>query len=322
MVSRLNPISPKFLFNRKKKGFFAQLAHSAGPTFILYLSEEGSDSLEFLPSWDSMDQDLLSLYGKYRSSLVDHMDVEKKESKVGSDLHLVSPKLHPREERHVVRVLVSSHCLEADGFIFYFTPRRGFFSPFPHGTTSLSISQELRQRLARWSLLIHMGFHVPHATQAAPISFDATTESLLLSFPLATKMFQFARLSLVCPWTQQQFQRLTSGSTLICNSPKHFVADYTLPRLWVPRYPPSAFLPLNLTLHLKAMPSPRSGAAKWKDLINVHEFKIIDRTVESEKWISFSLYRLSERVRDKWTRTADIRHRVKHCLSGPHLILP
>ncbi|KAK5838495.1 hypothetical protein PVK06_007225 [Gossypium arboreum] len=74
--------------------------------------------------------------------------------------------------------------------------------------------------LARWSLLIHTGFHVPHAT----------------------RMFQFARLSLVCPWIQQQFERLTysgiSGSTLIFNSPKHFVAYYALPRLWVPRYPP------------------------------------------------------------------------------------
>ncbi|KAK8994548.1 hypothetical protein V6N11_045630 [Hibiscus sabdariffa] len=57
--------------------------------------------------------------------------------------------------------------------------------------------------------------------------------------PPATKMFQFARLSLVCPWIQQQFERLTysgiSGSTLIFNSPKHFVAYYALPRLWVPR---------------------------------------------------------------------------------------
>ncbi|CAN1201497.1 hypothetical protein LINPERHAP1_LOCUS44421 [Linum perenne] len=26
--------------------------------------------------------------------------------------------------------------------MFYFTPRRGFFSPFPHGTTSLSVTQE------------------------------------------------------------------------------------------------------------------------------------------------------------------------------------
>ncbi|KAA0031733.1 hypothetical protein E6C27_scaffold43573G00040 [Cucumis melo var. makuwa] len=145
----------------------------------------------------------------------------------------------------------------------------------------------------------------PSRVQHSTASPSSTTLVLLSHNPV----FTFARLSLACPWIQQQFERLTSGSTLICNSPKHFVADYALPRLWVPRYPPSAFLPLNLALHFKAMPSPRSGAAKWKDLINVHEFEIIDRTAESEKWISFSLYRLSERVGDKRTRTADIRHR-------------
>ncbi|KAK8509857.1 hypothetical protein V6N12_001929 [Hibiscus sabdariffa] len=41
------------------------------------------------------------------------------------------------------------------------------------------------------------------------------------------------------PSLTQQFERLTysgiSGSTLIFNSPKHFVAYYALPRLWVPR---------------------------------------------------------------------------------------
>ncbi|XLS46397.1 hypothetical protein HN51_003262 [Arachis hypogaea] len=67
-------------------------------------------------------------------------------------------------------------------------------------------------------------------------------ESLLVSFPLATKMFQLARLSLACLWIQQQFERLTyseiSRSTLIFNSQKNFVSYYALPRLWVPRYPP------------------------------------------------------------------------------------
>lgn len=61
----------------KKKRFFAQLTHSAGPTCILYLAEETSYRLEFFPSWDSMDQNLISLYGQSRSTLVDHMDVEK-----------------------------------------------------------------------------------------------------------------------------------------------------------------------------------------------------------------------------------------------------
>ncbi|TYJ00675.1 hypothetical protein E1A91_A13G101900v1 [Gossypium mustelinum] len=60
------PFRPSCCGTKKKKQFFVQLAHSAG-----------MDRLEFLPSWDSMDQDLLSLYGQYRSTLVDHMDIEK-----------------------------------------------------------------------------------------------------------------------------------------------------------------------------------------------------------------------------------------------------
>ncbi|KAK8640444.1 hypothetical protein V6N13_008197 [Hibiscus sabdariffa] len=111
-----------------------------------------------------------------------------------------------------------------------------------------------------------------------PFRSPLLRESLLLSFPPATKMFQFARLSLVCPWIQQQFERLTysgiSGSTLIFNSPKHFVAYYALPRLWVPRYPPS---------------NCRIGKIGYYHI---------------------ALFRLSSRVGDKRTRTADIRHRV------------
>lgn len=71
------PFGPSCCEPGKNQRFFAQLAHSAGPTCILYLAEEASDRLELLPSWDSIDQDLLSLYGQYRSTLVDHMDVEK-----------------------------------------------------------------------------------------------------------------------------------------------------------------------------------------------------------------------------------------------------
>lgn len=61
----------------KKKRFFEELTHSAGPTCLFYLAEEASDRLEFLPSLDSMDKDLLFLYGQYRSTLADHIDVEK-----------------------------------------------------------------------------------------------------------------------------------------------------------------------------------------------------------------------------------------------------
>ncbi|GJR32760.1 hypothetical protein Tco_0038093 [Tanacetum coccineum] len=110
-----------------------------------------------------------------------------------------------------------------------------------------------------------------------PFRSPLLRESLLLSFPLATKMFQFARLSLACPWIQQQFERLTysgiSGSMLIFNSPKHFVAYYALPRLWVPRilvvpedpatgepgtesFPPFSADSLALVLRMSDCPSP------------------------------------------------------------------
>ncbi|KAI5653905.1 hypothetical protein M9H77_31092 [Catharanthus roseus] len=49
------------------------------PTCIPYLVEKASNRMDFLPSLDSMDQDLLLLYGQYRSTLVDHMDVKKEE---------------------------------------------------------------------------------------------------------------------------------------------------------------------------------------------------------------------------------------------------
>jgi hypothetical protein len=35
-----------------------------------------------------------------------------------------------------------SYCLYACGFRIYFTPLPGFFSPFPHGTSSLSVDYE------------------------------------------------------------------------------------------------------------------------------------------------------------------------------------
>ena len=38
--------------------------------------------------------------------------------------------------------LSSSDCLYACGFRIYFTPLPGFFSPFPHGTSSLSVDYE------------------------------------------------------------------------------------------------------------------------------------------------------------------------------------
>src|SRR5574343_271024 len=46
------------------------------------------------------------------------------------------------DQRYAVTPQGGSHCLYACGFRFYFTPRPGFFSPFPHGTGSLSVDHE------------------------------------------------------------------------------------------------------------------------------------------------------------------------------------
>ena len=124
--------------------------------------------------------------------------------------------------------------------MFYFTPLPGFFSPFPHGTGSLSVVQEylvLRggpRKFKRGSTCPSLlgiqflkclcfrlqDFHllwysiqpassnkcfwlstVPQPSieiefRLIPFRSPLLRESLLLSFPLVTKMFQFTRFAL------------------------------------------------------------------------------------------------------------------------------
>ena len=117
----------------------------------------------------------------------------------------------------------------ACGFRIYFTPLPGFFSPFPHGTCSLSVDYEylaledgppiFRQDFTCPALLVAR--LVPHHTffiqgyhllwPAFPDCSDNSTaktrrlfrfrspllsESRLMSFPRATEMFQFTRFAL------------------------------------------------------------------------------------------------------------------------------
>jgi hypothetical protein len=117
-----------------------------------------------------------------------------------------------------------SDCLYACGFRIYFTPLPGFFSPFPHGTGSLSVDYEylaledgppiFRQDFTCPALLVASlvlqstfrirGYHP--LWPAFPNRFAMSTarscrlfrfrspllpESRLISFPVATKMFQF-----------------------------------------------------------------------------------------------------------------------------------
>uniref|UniRef100_A0A2N9HF66 Uncharacterized protein n=1 Tax=Fagus sylvatica TaxID=28930 RepID=A0A2N9HF66_FAGSY len=120
--------------------------------------------------------------------------------------------------------------------VLFTLPSRYYFTIGHPGVFSLTSTPLLRLAARR----LYCSPTTPFSRfRLLPFRSPLLRESLLLSFPLATKMFQFARLSLACPWIQQQFERLTysgiSGSTLIFNSPKHFVAYYALPRLWVPR---------------------------------------------------------------------------------------
>jgi hypothetical protein len=118
--------------------------------------------------------------------------------------------------------------LYAYGFRIYFTPLPGFFSPFPHGTCSLSVDHEylaledgppiFRQDYTCPALLFSIS--VPHSTfrlrgyhplwpafpnrlaksnakyrRLFPFRSPLLWESRLMSFPRATEMFQFTRFA-------------------------------------------------------------------------------------------------------------------------------
>ena len=116
----------------------------------------------------------------------------------------------------------------ACGFRIYFTPLPGFFSPFPHGTGSLSVDYEylaledgppifrqdftcpalLLSRLVPQSSLRLRGYHPlrpafpdhsPETTAKSrrllPFRSPLLWESRLISVPPATEMFQFARFA-------------------------------------------------------------------------------------------------------------------------------
>ena len=113
----------------------------------------------------------------------------------------------------------------ACGFRIYFTPLPGFFSPFPHGTGSLSVNDEylaledgppiFRQDFTCPALLVsslvpHQGFRVrgyhplrpafpDHSTNECvkscrlfPFRSPLLWESRLISVPPVTEMFQFS----------------------------------------------------------------------------------------------------------------------------------
>lgn len=64
--------------------------------------------------------------------------------------------------------------------MFYFTPLPGFFSPFPRGTGSLSVTQEYLAFRGGHSM-IHTGFLVPRATRDSASILKLSTTRLSLS---------------------------------------------------------------------------------------------------------------------------------------------
>ena len=116
-------------------------------------------------------------------------------------------------------------------FQVYFTPLPGFFSPFPHGTGSLSVDYEylaledgppiFRQDFTCPALLVVplvlprcfrlQGYHLlwPHFPERSannkdkryrliPFRSPLLWESRLISVPPATEMFQFTGFALPC----------------------------------------------------------------------------------------------------------------------------
>jgi hypothetical protein len=176
--------------------------------------------------------------------------------------------------------------LYACGFRIYFTPLPGFFSPFPHGTGSLSVDVEylaledgppiFRQDFTCPALLVASlvlqsmfrirGYHP--LWPAFPNRFATSTaiscrlfrvrspllpESRLISVPTATEMFQFTAFA---PWTlciQVQVPlrvgfpiQRSSDQCLFASSPKLFAGYRVFHRLTSPRHPPHALSHLTL----------------------------------------------------------------------------
>ena len=123
----------------------------------------------------------------------------------------------------------------ACGFRIYFTPLPGFFSPFPHGTGSLSVDHEylaledgppifrqdvtcpalLLSRLVPHPLLRLRGSHPlrpafpdrspevrAKSRRLFPFRSPLLWESRLISVPPATEMFQFTGFALPTLWIQ------------------------------------------------------------------------------------------------------------------------
>jgi hypothetical protein len=155
-----------------------------------------------------------------------------------------------------------SYFLYACGFRIYFTPLPGFFSPFPHGTCSLSVDYEylaledgppiFRQDYTCPALLVvHLvpqpifpvrGYHplwpdfpfrssksIANEHRLFRFRSPLLSESRLMSVPRATEMFQFTRFATQAYVFSQRYPSRggfphseISGSKLICQLPEAY----------------------------------------------------------------------------------------------------
>jgi hypothetical protein len=104
------------------------------------------------------------------------------------------------------------------------------------------------------------------ATGLVRVRSPLLTESLLMSFPPGTEMFQFPGFASYAYGFSARYRRSGGfphsdirGSKLVRNSPRLFAAYHVLHRLRVPRHPPNALKALDRSHCL--MPAPeRRGA--------------------------------------------------------------
>jgi hypothetical protein len=161
--------------------------------------------------------------------------------------------------------------LYAYGFRIYFTPLPGFFSPFPHGTGSLSVDYEylaledgppiFRQDFTCPALLFassvpHDSFHVRGYHPLWPDFPDRSimnraitsrlfrfrspllSESRLISFPPGTEMFQFSGFASTSLCIQEEMAlrpgfpiRKSADQSSFASSPQLIASYYVLHRL-------------------------------------------------------------------------------------------
>ena len=160
-------------------------------------------------------------------------------------------------------------------------PALGFFSPFPHGTSSLSVTEEylgleggpptFRQDYTCPALLENFFSHLPvrdchplwsHFPECSGLTEKITglvrvrspllAESRLISFPPGTEMFQFPGFALSTYVFSRKYTLRCglphsdiSGSKSARNSPELFATCYVLHRLSVPRHSPNALVMLD-----------------------------------------------------------------------------